>query len=134
MEPGGSLRLAGINVLLVDDDEASRHLLVYALMRNGATVVGVASAREALAMLQRERPDVLVSEVSMPGEDGYWLIRRVRALPMERGGATPAAGVTGHTRADDRARLLRAGFNFHVPKPVDPVQLIGVVAVLALKE
>jgi CheY-like chemotaxis protein len=104
------------------------------LKLDGATVTAVASAREAFDTLQHERPDVLVSDLSMPEEDGYWLIANVRALSASSGGATPAAAVTGHNTAEDRARVLRAGFQFHVPKPVDPNQLVGIVAVLALKE
>lgn len=79
---------------------------------------------------KRERPDVLVSDIMMPGEDGYWLIGHVRALPVERGeGQTPAAALTGQTSAADRARVLRAGFQFHLPKPVHPVHLAGVIAI-----
>jgi CheY-like chemotaxis protein len=109
---------------------------IYTLMLEhaGATVTAVESAREALDALQRERPEVLLSDISMPGEDGYWLIEKVRALPAAHGGATPAAAITSHVTAEDRARVLRAGFQFHIPKPVEMIQLVGVVAVLALKE
>jgi CheY-like chemotaxis protein len=70
----------------------------------------------------------------MPGEDGYWLIKAVRALSIAHGGGTPAAAVTGHVTAEDRASVLRAGFQFHVAKPVDPSRLVGVVAILALEQ
>ena len=83
----------------------------------------------------RSRPDILVSDLSsMPGEDGYWLIAAVRALSIAHGGGIPAAAVTGHVTPEDRASVLRAGFQFHVAKPVDPHRLVGVVAILALKQ
>jgi CheY-like chemotaxis protein len=129
-----SRRLAGIRVLVVDD-EADVLIPTQAILEEeGAIVSASPSANEALETLQRERPDVLISDLSMPGHDGYWLIASIRALPAGRGGMTPAAAVTGNVSADDRARVLRAGFQFHVPKPVDWERLIGVVVVLALKE
>jgi CheY-like chemotaxis protein len=136
MEPpsGGLPLLDGVRVLIVDDHADARYAMCAMLKLDGATVTAVASAREAFDTLQHERPDVLVSDLSMPEEDGYWLIANVRALSASSGGATPAAAVTGHNTAEDRARVLRAGFQFHVPKPVDPNQLVGIVAVLALKE
>ena len=127
-------RLNGVRVLLVDDDEDTRELMATILELEGAIVTSVASAREAFEVLQRERPEVLVSDLSMPNEDGYWLIDKVRALPAARGVATPAAALTGHVMAADRAAVLRAGFQFHVPKPVRPGQLVGIIALLALKE
>jgi CheY-like chemotaxis protein len=97
-------------------------------------VTAIDSAREALAALQRERPAVLVSDLGMPGEDGYWLIREVRALPSERGGQTPAAALSGHATPEDRARVLGAGFQYHIAKPCRPRHLVGIVAILAMKE
>jgi len=82
---------------------------------------------------ERERPDVLVSDLQMPGRRGCWLLRQVRALPPERGGATPAAALTGVIGPEHRASILRAGFQYHLEKPVAPRQLAGVVAILALK-
>ncbi len=82
-------------------------------------------------MLQAERPDVLVSDIGMPNEDGYTLIRRVRALGAERGGNVPAVALTAYARAEDRMRAIRAGFQMHVPKPVEPAELITMVASLA---
>lgn len=84
--------------------------------------------------LERARPDVLVSDIEMPGEDGYVLIRKVRALSPERGGEIPAVALTGLHSAEDRAQLMRVGFQYHVPKPVDARRLIAVVAILATKE
>jgi len=129
-----SRRLAGIRVLIVDDEAEVVTLTRAILEDEGAIVSGSASASDALDTLQRERPDALISDLSMPGNDGYWLIGKIRALSPARGGMTPAAAVTGNVSVEDRARVLRAGFQFHVPKPVDWERLIGVVAVLALKE
>jgi len=130
----GTRRLAGVHVLVVDDDEDMRFVTRVTLGRQGAIVTEAASAREALDVLRHERPDVLVSDLSMPpGEDGYWLIGAVRALSVADGGGTPAAALTGHVTAEDRARVLRAGFQHHIAKPVDPERLIGVVGILALK-
>jgi len=118
----------------VDDDDDMRYVTRATLQSHGAVVIESASAREAFQVLRQERPDVLVSDLSMPGEDGYWLIKAVRALAIAHGGGTPAAAVTGHVTAEDRASVLRAGFQFHVAKPVDPSRLVGVVAILALEQ
>ena len=131
---GSSLRLDGIRVLVVDDEFDARYVTQTVLEQEGASVVAAASARDAVELLQRVRPDALLSDLSMPGEDGFWLISQVRALPAWCGGGTPAAAVTGHVTPNDRARVLRAGFQFHVPKPVDPDRLIGIVAKLTMKE
>src|SRR5206468_3498869 len=98
-----------------------------------AVEAAVGTAEEALEVLQRERPNVLLSDLSMPGKGGYWLIGQVRALPPERGGTTPAAALTAYTGPEHRASVLRAGFQYHVAKPVSMQELIGVVAILALK-
>jgi CheY-like chemotaxis protein len=130
----GVRRLNGVRVLVVDDDQDTRDLMVMIFEIEGATVMDVASATEALHVLERERPDVLVSDLSMPTQDGYWLIEKVRALPATRGGETPAAALTGYVTAEDRAAVLRAGFQFHIPKPADLGHLVGIVALLAFKE
>ena len=104
------------------------------LEQDGATVTAVGTAEEALATLQCERPDVLLSDLAMPGKGGYWLIGQVRALPPERGGVTPAAALTAYTGPEHRASVLRAGFQLHVEKPIGLDALIGVVAMLAPKE
>ena len=90
--------------------------------------------RPAAVQLQRERPTVLLSDLLMPGKGGYSLIGQVRALPPERGGSTPAAALTAYTGPEHRASVLRAAFQYHVAKPVSIPELIGVVAILALKE
>jgi CheY-like chemotaxis protein len=129
-----SSRLDGVRVLVVDDARNVRQVVTDILTQDGAKVTAVGSAEEALAALQRERPDVLLSDLAMPGKGGYWLIGQVRALPPERGGVTPAAALTAYTGPEHRASVLRAGFQLHVEKPVGLEALIGVVAMLALKE
>ena len=126
--------LYGVRVLVVDDMVHVRDVVTEILERDGAAVTAVASAEEALDVLQRERPNVLLSDLSMPGKGGYWLIEQVRALPPERGGTTPAAALTAYSGPEHRASVLRAGFQYHVEKPVGMRELIGIVAILALKE
>jgi CheY-like chemotaxis protein len=121
-------------VLVVDDARNVREAVADILTQDGAKVTAVGSAEEALAALQRERPDVLLSDLAMPGKGGYWLIGQVRALPPERGGVTPAAALTAYTGPEHRASVLRAGFQLHVEKPFGLEALIGVVATLAPKE
>jgi len=123
--------LKSVRVLVVEDEAASREVVALILERSGAEVMVSASASEALGILERELPDVLVADIEMPGEDGYSLVAKVRALPSERGGRTPAIALTAHAGALDRARLLDAGFDQHVPKPLQPLELIQVVASLA---
>ena len=123
--------LAGVHVLIVDDEDDTRTLLRAVLEQGGARVTSTCSASEALSKLREERPDVLVSDIGMPEEDGYSLIQKVRALPAEQGGQTPAAALTAYARVEDRTRVLSSGFQLHVPKPVEPVELVAVVASLA---
>jgi CheY-like chemotaxis protein len=127
-------RLDGVRVLVVDDARNVREVVTDILTQDGAKVTAVDSADEALAALQRERPDVLLSDLAMPGKGGYWLIGQVRALPPERGGVTPAAALTAYTGPEHRASVLRAGFQLHVEKPIGLDALVEVVALLALKE
>jgi CheY-like chemotaxis protein len=127
-------RLDGVRVLVVDDTRIVRQVVTDILTQDGATVTAVGSAEEALATLQRERPDVLLSDLAMPGKGGYWLIGQVRALPPECGGVTPAAALTGFSGPEHRASVLRAGFQLHVEKPVGLDALIEAVARLAPRE
>ena len=127
-------RLDGVRVLVVDDARNVREVVTDILTQDGAKVTAVDSAEEALAALQRERPDVLLSDLAMPGKGGYWLIGQVRALPPEHGGVTPAAALTAYTGPEHRASVLRAGFQLHVEKPISLDALVGVVATLAPKE
>jgi PAS domain S-box-containing protein len=123
--------LAGIAVLVVDDEPDALALVRRVLEECGARVLTAGSAREGLALVAAERPDVIVSDIGMPDEDGYDFVRAVRALPADRGGRTPAAALTAFARAEDRTRALRAGYQTHVAKPVEPTELTAVVASLA---
>jgi CheY-like chemotaxis protein len=120
--------LYGLKILVVDDDLDTRELIEWVLRRVGAEVMAVASAREALAALDKERFHVLISDIAMPEEDGYALLKKVRARPPERGGRIPAIALTAHSMVQDRLQSLRAGFHSHVPKPVVPEELVEVVA------
>jgi CheY-like chemotaxis protein len=126
-----SALLEGVRVLVVDDEQDARTLLQTVLERQGAEVLAVTSAREALDALTLYKPDVLVSDIGMPDEDGYSLIRQVRARGREQGGWTPAAAVSAYVGEENRRLALAAGFQLHVAKPVDPEELIGVVQSLA---
>ena len=128
--PGAPSTLDGARVLLVDDEADARELLRTVLEEAGAVVTLAGSAGEALEVLIREQPDVLISDIGMPGEDGYALIQRVRALPAGQGGLIAAVAVTAHARTEDRIRALLAGFQLHVPKPVEAAELVAVVASL----
>ena len=135
-EEGGldeSPRLDGVRVLVVEDEADARHLLAAVLQKRGARVFMAASGAEALEMLERDRPDVLLSDIALQDQDGYDLIRKVRSLSAERGGRIPAAALTGYGRLEDRMRALSAGFQLHAAKPVEPAELIAVVASLAGK-
>ena len=125
--------LNGVRVLLVDDCWHVRATVAAMLEYFGAVVTVVGLADEALEAVERERPDVLLSDLAMPDKGGYWLIGRVRALPPERGGTTPAAALTGFTGPEHRASVLRAGFQYHIEKPVTLHDLAEIVSLLALK-
>jgi signal transduction histidine kinase/CheY-like chemotaxis protein len=123
-------RLDGLRVLVVDDDPDARELIVTVLGRRGAATRAVSSAAEALEAVSVDPPDVLVTDIGMPGEDGFSLIRKIRALPAAHGGEVPAVALTAYARPDDRTRALLAGFQLHIPKPVEPAELIAAVASL----
>jgi PAS domain S-box-containing protein len=123
--------LHGLKVLVVDDEADTRELIREVLKECGSEVVTSPSAAEALIALEQHKPDVLISDLGMPDEDGYSLIAKIRQLPAERGGEIPAAALTAYARAEDRMRVLRSGFQFHLPKPVDSAELVTVVASLA---
>jgi signal transduction histidine kinase/ActR/RegA family two-component response regulator len=130
-DTASAVRLDGLKVMVVDDELDMRDFLSVSLRQYGADVTALASVGEAVAALEREKPDVLVSDIGMPGEDGYALIRKVRALGPERGGQVPAAALTGFAAGDDSTRVLSAGYQVHLPKPVEPSQLAEVVGTLA---
>ena len=119
----------GVRVLVVDDEPDAREVIRIGLEQRGATVKTAASVEEALAALARHGPpDVLLSDIGMPDEDGYALIRKVRQLPESDGGTIPAVALTAYARAEDRDRALAAGFQAHLPKPVEPAKLAEAVA------
>ncbi len=120
--------LAGIHVVVVDDEQDARDLVTAVLEQAGAVVTSVGSAEEAMHAIHERAPSLLVSDIGMPGEDGYALIARVRALPADSGGRVPALAVTAFTRDDDRARALRAGYTAHVAKPIDPSELVALAS------
>ncbi|MDQ3749755.1 MAG: CHASE3 domain-containing protein, partial [Acidobacteriota bacterium] len=124
------LNLSGMLVLVVDDEEDTRQLLVQSLTFYGATVISANSAEQALTELQDKNPDVLVSDIGMPNEDGYSLIRRVRLLADPQHRDIPAIALTAFTRAQDRMRALMSGYQNHVAKPVEPDELATVIASL----
>jgi CheY-like chemotaxis protein len=126
-------RLDGIRVLLVEDDEDSRKLLGLMLTKQGAEVTSTESSAEALAALGQSMPDLVLSDIGMAGEDGYELMRKVRALPPERGGLTPAIALTGYATRKDRERALSAGYQLHLAKPVEPTELVAAIANLSLR-
>jgi len=130
-QPAGPVHLGGLRVTVVDDENDVRDFLATSLRALGADVTALASAEEALVSLQQRLPDVLVSDIAMPDHDGYSLIRRLRALPADRGGRLPAVALTAFAKGEDASRVLAAGFQVHMPKPVDPGHLAEVVARLA---
>ncbi|HEV2861049.1 MAG TPA: PAS domain S-box protein, partial [Pyrinomonadaceae bacterium] len=121
-------RLDGLRVLVVDDEPDTLGMLKAGLGRCGAEVATAGSATEALAMLSESPPDLLISDIGMPDEDGYALIRKVRALAAERGGRVPAIALTAYARAEDRLQALQAGYQMHVAKPVELTELAAVAA------
>jgi signal transduction histidine kinase/ActR/RegA family two-component response regulator len=124
------LSLRGVRVLVVDDEKDARALVERLLGEHGADVVPAATVDEALAILQSERPDILLSDIGMPEKDGYDLISAVRSLPNDHLANVPAAALTAFARSQDRTRALMAGFQAHVTKPVEPTELVAVVASL----
>ena len=123
--------LKDLRVLVVEDEEDTRDLVVMALRQSGAEVSACASVPEALAELDRLPPDVLVSDIGIPEEDGYSLIQKVRSRDPGSGGRVPAAALTAYARAEDRRRTLAAGYQKHLAKPLDPAELVTAVAQLA---
>ena len=124
------VQIRGVKVLVVDDEPDARGLIKRLLEDCDAEVITAGSAAEALELVRAERPDVLASDVGMPGEDGYSLIRRVRALRPDEGGRTPAIALTAYARAEDRVKAMLAGFQMHLTKPVEPAELVTTVASL----
>ena len=127
-QPDEPARLDGVRVLVVDDEQDTRLLLMTVLTESGAQVNTVASAADALESLQQNDTDLLLSDIEMPGEDGYSLIRKVRESEKWEQRGIPAIALTAHARATDRLQALSAGFQLHMPKPVEPAELIVAIA------
>ncbi len=125
--------LAGLQILVVDDDQDNRDLLMFALSQYGAQVRDAASAEEALITLTQYSPDVLVSDIGMPDLDGYALIRQIKDGEVQRGRKLPAVALTGYAKESDRAKALAAGFDYHLSKPVEIDELVTIVSQLALR-
>jgi PAS domain S-box-containing protein len=123
--------LADLTVLVVDDQPDARELIKRVLEEGAATVVVAATAQEAVLLVEQHRPHILISDIGLPGVDGFELLRRIRALGPERGGSVPAIALTAFARSEDRTRALRAGFLVHIAKPVDPSELVATVASVA---
>ncbi len=129
--PSDLLNLTGVKVLVVDDEADARALVKRLLEDRSAVVQTAGSVTSAVEMIQAMRPDVLVSDIGMPEEDGYSLIRKVRALAPEQGGNTPAVALTAYARSEDRLKVILAGFQMHLAKPVEAAELLVQVASLA---
>jgi CheY-like chemotaxis protein len=123
--------LAGMTVLVVDDEPDARELLAEVLGNCDATVFTASYVAAAQQVVDDARPSIIVSDIGMPGEDGYAFIEKLRALPANRGGKTPAVALTAYARFEDRTKALVAGFNMHVPKPVELAELLAALASLA---
>lgn len=131
LEAVSAIDLSGIKVLIVDDEPDARALLARLLGSCQASVRTAAAAAEAFELILGDMPDVLISDIGMPDEDGYSLIRRVRSLGLERGGNVPALALTAYARSEDRMKAVLAGFQMHVAKPVEGAELVAMVASLA---
>jgi CheY-like chemotaxis protein len=126
--------LDGLRVLLVDDEVETREIISTVVERTGAEVKTCTTAREALCELVDWRPHVILSDIAMPDEDGYSFINRVRSLPQDEGGNTPAAALTAYARDEDRKQVLAAGYQMHIAKPIGAGQLVQMIAKLAGRE
>jgi CheY-like chemotaxis protein len=120
--------LNGLRALVVDDDADARELLAITLQSAGAVPLVASSVREAIRLLEEQRPDLLLADLGMPEQDGLDLIRLVRAMPEESGGRTPAIAVTAFASGAERETALRAGYDGHVAKPYDPDALLAAIA------
>jgi CheY-like chemotaxis protein len=127
---GRATDLTGLRIVVVDDEPDARDVISRVLSRAGATTTAAGSVREALAAITLERPDLIVSDIAMPDQDGYDLVRMVKEMADSNGGGPPipALALTAYAREEDRQRCLSAGFQAHVAKPVDPSELLRVVA------
>ena len=129
-QEGSGLELDGVRILVVDDEADARSLLTIILQQYGAEVKTAGSTLEGLEALKEWRPEVLVSDIGMPDRDGYELIREVRALGSAQGGDLPAIALTAYARSEDRLKALKAGFQAHIAKPIEPEELVTTIAIL----
>lgn len=120
--------LEGVRILLVEDDDDIRALLRFALESRGAVLTAVDGTRAAVAAIDVETPDIVISDITMPGEDGHALLRKVRGLPLTRGGRIPAIALTALDSREARVASRDAGFHYHLTKPVDANKLVEIVA------
>jgi CheY-like chemotaxis protein len=131
--PANSVDLAGLKVLVVDDDPDSRDLVAFLLEEYGMKVIVVASAAEVLKILATNQPDILLCDIGMPDMDGYMLMREIRAMPAEQGGQIPAIALTAYAGESNQKLALKAGFQWHLAKPVEPMDVISVIIELTKK-
>ena len=124
---------SGLVVLLVDDETDSRSILAQLFKRAGVHVIEAASTPQAIEALSQELPHVLISDIGMPGMDGYHFIRTVRALSRAKGGAVPAIALTAYSRKEDRIKAISSGFQAHIAKPADFVEILTMVVSLGRK-
>jgi len=120
--------LDGVRILLVEDDDDIRELMRIALDARGAVLTAVNSAGAAVAAIELQTPDIVISDISMPGDDGHALMRKVRGLPLTRGGKIPAIALTALDSREARVASRDAGFHYHLTKPIDPDKLVAIVA------
>jgi PAS domain S-box-containing protein len=132
-EPFANGKLSDLRIVVVEDDLDTQELLKTVLLRHGAEVIAAGSGASALAEIRRRKPDLIISDIGMPDENGYDLIRKIRALPADEGGHTPAIAVTAYAGASDRRRALLAGFQTHLAKPIEPDDLVAVILSLTFQ-
>ncbi|MEA5575548.1 response regulator [Anabaena sp. UHCC 0451] len=122
------LPLTGLHILVIDDDDDSCFYITAVLELDGAIVKAVSSAALALEILPKFKPDALICDIAMPDEDGYTFIRKVRSLKANQGGRVPAVALTAYADSEDRVCALQAGFQKHIAKPVEPDELVEIIA------
>ncbi|OYD93100.1 response regulator [Nostoc sp. 'Peltigera membranacea cyanobiont' 210A] len=126
MQTSGTL--TGLDILVVEDDDDTRFFITTVLEMDGATVIAVISAADARNVLSELQPDVLISDIGLPGEDGYTFISKLRALKPNNSGRVPAIALTAFADSEARIRALEAGFDTHISKPIAPEELVEIVA------
>jgi CheY-like chemotaxis protein len=133
-EPASSTSLKHLRILVVEDDADTQELLKTVLQRHGAAVAIVSSGTDAVSEIESGKPDVIISDIGMAGENGYELIRKIRSMDPDNGGRIPAIALTAYAGATDRRRALLAGFQTHLAKPVEPDDLLAVILSLTFQK